>query len=262
MNETRQALNGAELQAPFAVVPIEVVQDERLTALQMRVLVTILSFRGRDTNLVWPKRSTIARRCGVSEQRISRATTALEELGWLTKEHGGQSRGKGRPGAYRFHIPDHLRAPEPDADPQKGVETEHLYGHIGVGTEHPKGVGTGHHSGEQTREQTTEKNNSSRAHARGGTGKREVPEDFTPSDQTLDWAKRNTPELDVQAEVDAFVDYHRAHGKRFKDHQRAFKNWLRIAQRKRAQAVGNRRPGGGQGGGKQERGRTVKDFPI
>lgn len=77
----------------ISVVPIEVIQDKRLTLEQTRVLVALFSFRNKVTNTVWPSRAAIAERTGMHTSNISSATTALVALGWLTKEGlGGHSK--------------------------------------------------------------------------------------------------------------------------------------------------------------------------
>lgn len=77
----------------FAVVPLEVIQDKRLTLEQTRVLIALFSFRNKVTNTVWPSRASIAERTGMHPSNISSATTALVALGWLAKDGlGGYSK--------------------------------------------------------------------------------------------------------------------------------------------------------------------------
>lgn len=145
-------------QDPFAIVPIEVVKDSRLTGIQLRVLVTILSFRNRNTNLTNPSRSAIASRCGYSHNTITHATAALEKLGWISKKGKG---GKG-PVHYDFHVPVYVEGcPDqtPVPDPKTGGRSEQGTGgrsehRGGVRSEHRTGVRSGHP--EQTREQNNE----------------------------------------------------------------------------------------------------------
>lgn len=81
------------MQGTFSILPIEVFLDKRLTLEQVRVLGALFSFRGKDTNVVWPSRRQIAERCGMHLSNISTATSALEKLGWLTKDgKGGHSK--------------------------------------------------------------------------------------------------------------------------------------------------------------------------
>lgn len=87
----------------FSIVPIEVWRDKRLTLEQIRVLGAILSFRAKDTNIVWPRRSEIAERSGMHPSNISTATSALVKLGWLEKDgRGGHSKAT----RYTIRVPD------------------------------------------------------------------------------------------------------------------------------------------------------------
>ena len=73
----------------FAITPIEVIQDQRLTKRQIKVLIALLSFRGKNTNTVWPSREKLSGRCGMPVTRISQTTSELVDLGWLTKTGKG-----------------------------------------------------------------------------------------------------------------------------------------------------------------------------
>lgn len=95
-------------ESQFAVVPLEVVQDRRLTLEQTRVLVALFSFRNKVTNTVWPSRAAIAERTGMHPSNISSATTALVNLGWLMKEGTG---GHSKATRYTLCVPD-LAKPE------------------------------------------------------------------------------------------------------------------------------------------------------
>lgn len=88
----------------FSIVPIVVLADRRLTLWHMRVLIALLSFRSKNTDTVWPSRETLAERCGgMHLSNISKVTTELCELGWLTKEGTG---GKSRTTRYKITVPD------------------------------------------------------------------------------------------------------------------------------------------------------------
>ncbi len=88
----------------FSIVPIAVFADRRLTLWHMRVLIALLSFRNKNTDTVWPSRETLAERCGgMHLSNISKVTTELCELGWLTKEGTG---GKSRTTRYKITVPD------------------------------------------------------------------------------------------------------------------------------------------------------------
>lgn len=89
----------------FALVPIEVIKDKRLTLEQTRVLVALFSFRNKNTNTVWPSRAVIAERTGMHVSNISAATTELVSLGWLVKEGVG---GYSKSTRYTITVPETL----------------------------------------------------------------------------------------------------------------------------------------------------------
>lgn len=89
----------------FALVPIEVIKDKRLTLEHTRVLVALFSFRNKNTNTVWPSRAAIAERTGMHVSNISSATTDLVNMGWLTKEGVG---GYSKSTRYTITVPDAL----------------------------------------------------------------------------------------------------------------------------------------------------------
>ncbi|MDO8844118.1 helix-turn-helix domain-containing protein [Methylicorpusculum sp.] len=86
----------------FAKVPIEVLRDNRISKTELRVLCAILSFMPGDKSKCWPKRSTIAERCGIATNKISTATSRLAELGWIRKTGDG---GKSCSSLYEFTFP-------------------------------------------------------------------------------------------------------------------------------------------------------------
>lgn len=83
----------------FIYAPLEIVTDSRLTYMQTRVLLALLSFRNKNTNLVWPKRKTLCELLGYTESNLSRVTKQLVDLGWLQKEGDG-----GRSMAVRYLV--------------------------------------------------------------------------------------------------------------------------------------------------------------
>jgi DNA-binding MarR family transcriptional regulator len=108
----------------YAFVPLSVTKDHRLTLIQSRVLIALYSFvnHKRPDSNIYPKRGTIAARCGYSEQTVSRATTELEKLGWLVKANnsGGCSRGA----VYFIREPSHLVKQETVSEPDTVLEQE------------------------------------------------------------------------------------------------------------------------------------------
>ena len=89
----------------FAIVPIEVLQDSRLTLWQIKVLVALLSFRNKTTNLTFPSREQISIRTGLHISNVSKTTSELVQLGWLQKEGKG---GFSKATRYVITLPDTL----------------------------------------------------------------------------------------------------------------------------------------------------------
>lgn len=77
----------------FIIVPFDVLADDRLTLRQIRVLMSILSWRKKNTNVSAISREMIAERTGYPPSRVSTITSELETLGWIKKDgNGGRSR--------------------------------------------------------------------------------------------------------------------------------------------------------------------------
>ena len=84
-------------------MPAEAALDQRLTQMQPRVLIAILTFRRKNSDSVVVGREAISRRCGYNPETISKVTSQLVNHGWLEKiEKGGQSRAS----EYCVVVPD------------------------------------------------------------------------------------------------------------------------------------------------------------
>jgi len=81
----------------FAMVPVEAIQDKRLTGRQFKVLCALLSIADDGVGEVWAKRETIARRAGVHVSHVSAATSSLVKFGWIEKHGEG---GFSKPACY------------------------------------------------------------------------------------------------------------------------------------------------------------------
>jgi len=137
----------------FSIMPVEVFMDERLSKTDLRVLGAILTFRNKNTNLCWPKRSQIAERCLLSLPKISTATTHLVSLGWLKKSGNG---GCSRASNYQLCVPEIKAKTVPDSGtvptvPDSGTQTVPDSGTITV-PDSGRGI-------QQTNEQTIKQTN-------------------------------------------------------------------------------------------------------
>lgn len=122
-------------QDQFALIPIEVALDRRLTQRQMRVLIALFSFRGKNTNTVWPSRASIASRTNMDETRISVATTDLVKLGWLLKVgEGGHSKAT----RYTLCVPEIEATTIPESGTVKAKRTVPESGRVNVSSTIPE----------------------------------------------------------------------------------------------------------------------------
>lgn len=148
----------------FALVPLEVIQDRRLTLEQTRVLISLFSFRNRSTNTVWPSRKTISERTGMHPSNISAATTALVSFGWLVKEGDG---GRSKATRYTITVPDLETVAEQDTVAQSATKTvaeraTQTVADSARGKEH-----TSEHTSEQTNDASTVPVNAARGKPAG-----------------------------------------------------------------------------------------------
>jgi hypothetical protein len=69
------------------------------------------------------------------------------------------------------------------------------------------------------------------------------PEDFKPSALSRAWAhEKGYDRLDLDAELEDFIDYHLGHANRWVDWDRAWKTWVRRAAQYKAVALNSGRP--------------------
>ena len=104
----------------FSYAPIEIALDQRLTLRHVRVLIALFSFRSKTTNTVWPKRETLAARCGFPLTRISTITTELARLGWLEKVGSG---GRSSPSRYLLTVPNLVTVTKTETVTDLGTKT-------------------------------------------------------------------------------------------------------------------------------------------
>ena len=75
--------------ALFSFFPVELLKLD-LTALELRVLLALYSFRDKNANTVWPSLESIAERAGIADKtQVSKVTGKLELRGLITKRKRG-----------------------------------------------------------------------------------------------------------------------------------------------------------------------------
>lgn len=116
--------------------------DHRLTLIEVRVLMALFSYRGKNTNLVWPSRTQLSARCGYAEGTISNATKSLISKGWLRKSKQVFN----GPNTYEITVPEPHRSDEVHRSSDVHRSSEH--------EPHRSGEHIPHRSGEPNRPRT------------------------------------------------------------------------------------------------------------
>lgn len=244
----------------FAIVPVEVCMDGRLSKMQIRVLVALLSFRAKNTDTVWPKRSQIAERCGYDERVITRVTTQLVKLGWLEKVGKG---GFSKSCEYRITVPEFEEVPRGTITDSVTVEDEKEVpdspdngNQIGNGSQIGNGNQTGANNGNQFGASTVTDSVTGNKHTNNipisdqyiPSGKNtKWPDNFFLTDRLREnaadyWQSKNRPDLIAQLDEQffKFENYAKSKGLKYQDWNRAWVTWY-------SNAVGYTKPPSGHG---------------
>lgn len=87
---------------PFSIFPTDLLAHD-LSALELRVLIALYSFRGKNTNTVWPSLDLLSEVSGIADKTtVSKVTTRLSEKGLLTKKKRGFTGGN----SYDLLVPE------------------------------------------------------------------------------------------------------------------------------------------------------------
>jgi DNA-binding Lrp family transcriptional regulator len=87
-------------QARYSIIPTAALEDDRVTAQQLRILATLGSFMGKD-NEGFPSQSKIAERAKCSRQTVNKALRCLADFGYI--QVIGRTRG-GLKRALRYRV--------------------------------------------------------------------------------------------------------------------------------------------------------------
>ena len=220
----------------FAIVPVEAALDLRLTAREYRVLIALLSFRNKDTQLAFPTREQIGERCHMAPTRVSATTSSLERKGWLAKQGKG---GYGRATTYRIMVPENsyqlgngyqsgngYQIPDTQPSPPGGTPTVTPGGDTNRPlTDH----GTDHRPGEEDREPTPKPKRATvtiRTFIDACKAKGEAP--IPHDDPIFDYARdAGIPEDFLHLAWREFVERNTGTKKRYASWRQAFHNAVR-----------------------------------
>lgn len=240
-------------QSRLCIIPSDAVSDKRLTHVQLRVLLAIGSYTGKD-RAAFPKQQTVADMLGLARETVNRALAALKRFGYIEIQHQKRADGGQRENLYWVKLDPIEQAPcdEPVTPP---VTLFDHTPHDGIGS-HPrtihKNVNTianaivERASAPRPDLEQPKRNGKPRGAARGS---RLAPNWFpTPTDYAFASSEGLTRE-EINREADRFRDYWTAASGRNAcklDWQATWRNWIRSDLRKRPSSrSGNARRNGG-----------------
>jgi DNA-binding transcriptional MocR family regulator len=97
-------------QSRLCIIPSDAVSDKRLTHVQLRVLLAIGSYTGKD-RAAFPKQQTVADMLGLARETVNRALAALKRFGYIEIEHQRRSDGGQRENLYWVKLDPIEQAP-------------------------------------------------------------------------------------------------------------------------------------------------------
>lgn len=217
------------------IAPIEALTDSRLTDPERRVLLALFSFRGKDTNTVWPALPTLGKVALVNDPaRVSKLTSSLAEKGWLTKKKKGFTGGN----EYHLTVPPEASSEHAERivhDANLAPETK-LAGNTNtnLASETKSNLVPETKYKEQTIDHTSEHKTPPVSPLRGKT--RQLPADFTLTPTLRNraeayWASKQRTDLDADDEFELFTAHHRGRGTRAADWDATWQTWYGNAVR-------------------------------
>lgn len=196
----------------------------RLTDPERRVLWALFSFRGKDTNIVWPSLDSLAERSLIKDKtRISKLTKSLSEKGWLTKKKRGFTGGN----TYTLTVPSNLDsgakledAPNMDENTNSNLDSD-TNSNLDSDTK----------CKEQSIEQSIEQSNKDTPAKPKKVKKQKtyLPENFALTDAMRVWFLGEGFIVDIHQATETWKDSMTANGNQYIDWQAAWKNGMRRA---------------------------------
>ena len=240
-------------QSRITIIPTAAILDERLSPVQLKVLLAIGSFTSKD-RAAFPKQKTIAEMLGLSRETINRALSALKQYGYVQSQHQFRQDGGQKENLYWVKL-DPSEHPPCDAGVTPPVTIE----------DHTPCDATGSHLRTSNRNLYTDtevsvltenpeqpsKKRSGRV--RGPSRKTALPESWYPGPAVLAYASQmKFTREEINHETDQFRASAVANGRRYADWDAAFRTWLGNSAKWRDEraAKGNHRAQtGSQSGG-------------
>ena len=249
-------------QSRFCIVPSDAVSDARLTHVQLRVLLAIGSFTGKD-KAAFPKQKTIAEMLGLTRETVNRAIAALRRLGYVHVEHQHREDGGQRESLYWVKLDPIAQEPCDVSVTPPVIVSDHtprdLVDHTArdsldhtIRTNHKNTSTIAEAIVERTPQSTPDPEQPKRASPpRGAARGNRIAPNWAPT--AIDYAfasKEGLNQEEINREADRFRDYWIAKSGRDAvklDWSATWRNWIRSDHRKRnGSGAGNASRNGGR----------------
>ena len=249
-------------QSRLCIVPSEAVSDARLTHVQLRVLLAIGSFTGKD-EAAFPKQQTIADMLGLARETVNRAIGALKRFGYIEVEAQKRPDGGQKESLYWVKL-DPLGQPPCDATVTPPVTlSDHTP--CDVQESHPRTF----HKNDTTEQECSvvdargasppesPEPKKSSGRVRGIARKTQIPPNWAPGITAYAFAsKSGLSREEINHEADQFRNSAAASGRTYADWDAAFRTWLGNTVKWRAERAA-RSPAGQKPGGQSRGGGMV-----
>ena len=173
-----------------------------------KFVLIVLANYADESHSCYPGQRKIAAQIGASVETVRRALADLEEGGLVSRER--RNRDSGYRTSDRYFLPVDL----PTGQFALKAESGSL----------PVNLPTLTGQSEGAIDTSVEPKEKPKVGAAKGS---RLDDTFTPSEQMMAWARKNTPNVNVSLETAQFVDHHIAKGTVMKDWGRAWQTWMR-----------------------------------
>ena len=191
--------------------------EQQLPLIPKFLLVTLANWANQHSSIehsCWPGQETLASQLGVTDRSVRKWLKWLEDEGFIRREHRQRTDGSRTsdhiyllmPTGKLFRLEDRPTGTSATIQPEPAFRARTVRGTV--------------------REKEKKIDRKKR--------RSQIPETFTPSDEVVIKLRLEWSLTDIAKQRQRFIDYHRAKGNAFMDHDRAFQNWMRNAKEYRA----------------------------
>lgn len=190
------------------------------------VLLAIADWAGDNGGDAWPSLTSIADKARVSRRTAIRCVEELVHMGELTRTHGGGKRGQGGvSNGYRILMKQ--CQPVTTSEATSG-DTHGTSDNVALVPSEHEVVTNTTRSGDTRGTRSVISVRSVRGSTKRKTG---APSSLPITDAMVDWSRAKAITVDIEAETDKMLDYHRGKGNQHVDWVAAWRTWMRNAQK-------------------------------